>query len=184
MGCDYKYLGGGPGSPAHAYLAHRHHDIPTLRQPVQGWMGRREPFAMTQGYDPEPGIRSLVSGTPPVLGMVPLRLALEMLEEAGIGAVREKSLRLTDLALAIVDDWPRELGVTVASPREHARRGGHVTLRHEGFRVVTQRLWDRGVIPDFRAPDGLRIGPAPLSTRFTEVWDGLEAVREELERLG
>ncbi len=183
VGCDYKYLNGGPGAPAHAYLAARLHDIPTLRQPVQGWMGRREPFAMAQGYEPEAGVRSLVSGTPPVVGMVPLRLALQMLEEAGIGAVREKSLRLTDLALAVVEAWPRELGVVVASPREHARRGGHLTLRHPGFREVTRRLWQRGVIPDFRAPDGLRLGPAPLSTRFTELWDGLAAVREELERL-
>lgn len=183
VGCDYKYLNGGPGAPAHAYLAARLHDIPTLRQPVQGWMGRREPFAMAQGYEPEAGVRSLVSGTPPVVGMVPLRLALQMLEEAGIEAVREKSLRLTDLALAAVEAWPQELGVVVASPREHARRGGHLTLRHPGFRAVTRRLWERGVIPDFRAPDGLRLGPAPLSTRFTELWDGLAAVREELERL-
>lgn len=183
VGCDYKYLNGGPGAPAHAYLSARLHDIPTLRQPIQGWMGRRDPFAMAQGYLPEAGVRSLVSGTPPVVGMVPLRMGLEMLEEAGIEAVRAKSLQLTDLALAIVDAWPAELGVSVASPREHERRGGHVTLRHPQFRAVNQQLWERGVIPDFRAPDGLRLGLAPLSTRFTEVWDGLVAVREELERL-
>ncbi|WP_029202840.1 kynureninase [Ornithinimicrobium pekingense] len=183
VGCDYKYLGGGPGAPAHAYLAARLHDLPTLRQPVQGWMGRRDPFAMAQGYEPEPGVRSLVSGTPPVVGMVPLRLSLQLLEEAGIEAVRTKSLRLTDLAWAIVEDWPAGTGVTVGSPREHARRGGHITLRHPDFQAVNQRLWERGVIPDFRAPDGLRLGLAPLSTRFTEVWDGLAAVREELERL-
>jgi kynureninase len=183
VGCDYKYLNGGPGAPAHAYLAARLHDIPTLRQPIQGWMGRREPFAMAQGYQPEAGVRSLVSGTPPVVGMVPLRMALGMLEEAGIEAVREKSLRLTDLAWAVVEEWPRELGVAVASPREHGRRGGHLTLRHPAFRAVTPRLWERGVIPDFRAPDGLRLGPAALSTRYTELWDGLAVVREELERL-
>ena len=184
VGCDYKYLNGGPGAPAHAYLAARLHDIPTLRQPVQGWMGRRDPFAMEQGYEPEAGVRSLVSGTPPIVGMVPLRLALQMLEEVGIEAVRDKSLRLTDLALAVVDAWPAELGVRLASPREHERRGGHLTLRHPRFREVNRRLWERGVIPDFRAPDGLRLGPAPLSTRFTELWDGLAVVREELERLG
>jgi kynureninase len=184
VGCDYKYLNGGPGAPAHAYLAARLHDVPTLRQPVQGWMGRRDPFLMEQGYVPSPGVRSLVSGTPPVTGMVPVRLGVEMLEEAGIEAVRAKSLRLTDLALAVVDAWPGSLGVQVASPREHARRGGHLTLRHPRFREVTARLWERGVIPDFRAPDGLRLGPAPLSTRFVELWDGLAAVREELERDG
>ena len=181
VGCDYKYLNGGPGAPAHAYLAARLHDIPTLRQPVQGWMGRRDSFLMEQGYTPAPGVRSLVSGTPPVTGMVPLWLSVQLLEEAGIEAVRAKSLLLTDLALAVVDAWPDELGVVVASPREHERRGGHITLRHDDFEVVNRRLWERGVIPDFRAPDGLRIGLAPLSTTFLEVWDGLAAVREELE---
>ncbi len=183
VGCDYKYLNGGPGAPAHAYLAARLHDIPTLRQPVQGWWGRRDQFLMEQGYRPEPGVRSLVSGTAPILGMVPVRMAVEMLGEAGIQAVRTKSLALTDLAWSIVEDWPAELGVTIASPRNHERRGGHITLKHPDFAEVNRRLWRRGVIPDFRAPDGLRIGLAPLSTRFVEVWDGLEAVREELERL-
>ena len=181
VGCDYKYLNGGPGAPAHAYLARRLHDLPTLRQPVQGWMGRRDPFAMAAGYEPAAGIRALVSGTPPVLAMVPLRLCLEMLAEAGVDRVRAKSLRLTDLALAVVESWPADLGVVVASPREHERRGGHLTLRHPGFRDLCARLWERGVIPDFRGPDGLRLGLSPLSTTFVEVWDGLAAVREELE---
>lgn len=182
VGCDYKYLNGGPGAPAHAYLAKRLHDIPTLRQPIQGWMGRHEPFAMAQGYQPAAGIRSFVSGTPPVLAMLPVRLGVEMLDEAGIEAVRAKSLALTDLAWSIAEQWPAELGVVVASPREHARRGGHITLRHSAFQTVYQRLWERGVIPDFRGPDGLRLGLAPLSTRFTEVWDGMEIILEELQR--
>ena len=182
VGCSYKYLNGGPGAPAHAYLARRHHDIPTLQQPIQGWMGRQDPFLMEAGYVPAQGIRSLVSGTPPVVGMVPLRLALRMLQEAGIDAVRTKSLALTDFAARVVTAWPDELGVTVASPLDHDRRGGHLTLRHPDFEQVNARLWARGVIPDFRSPDGLRLGLAPLSTTFVEVWDGLAAVREELER--
>lgn len=181
VGCDYKYLNGGPGAPAHAYLARRLQDLPTLRQPVQGWMGRKDPFGMAQGYVPADGVRSLVSGTPPVLAMVPLRLCLEMLEEATVEQVRAKSLQLTDLALAIVESWPEGLGVRVASPREHERRGGHLTLRHPGFGDLYGRLWERGVIPDFRGPDGLRLGLSPLSTTFVEVWDGLAVVREELE---
>ncbi|WP_192796620.1 kynureninase [Serinicoccus kebangsaanensis] len=184
VGCDYKYLGGGPGAPAHVYLAHRHHDIPSLRQPIQGWMGRRDPFLMEQGYVPAAGIRALVSGTPPIVGMVPVRRGAELLAEAGIEAVRTKSLALTDFAWSVVDAWPQHLGVVVASPREHARRGGHLTLRHPAFEEVYPRLWDRGVIPDFRSPDGLRLGLSPLSTTFVEVWEGLEAVREELERAG
>ncbi|MFK5689668.1 kynureninase [Ornithinimicrobium sp. LYQ92] len=181
VGCCYKYLNGGPGAPAHAYLAARHHDIPSLRQPVQGWMGRRDPFAMEQGYRPAAGIRALVSGTPPIVGMLPVRMGAQMLAEVGIEEVRAGSLRLTDFAWQIVDSWPEELGIRVASPREHARRGGHITLRHPAFAPVYPRLWERGVIPDFRSPDGLRLGLAPLSTTFVEVWDGLRVVRSEVE---
>ena len=176
VGCTYKYLNGGPGSPAFAYLARMHHE--RVRQPIQGWMGRRDPFLMEQGYQPAPGVRSLVSGTPPVVGMVPLRLSLAMLAEAGIEAVRAKSLALTDLALQVVDSWPEELGVQVASPRDHARRGGHVTIRRHDFARVNAQLWERGIIPDFRSPDGLRLGLAPLSTTFGEVVSGLRTVRE------
>lgn len=175
VGCTYKYLNGGPGSPAFAYLAARHHG--TVRQPIQGWMGRRDPFLMGPGYEPAPGIRSLVSGTPPVVGMVPLRLSLAVLAEAGIDAVRTKSLALTDFARQIVQSWPQELGVTLATPEEHARRGGHLTIRRHDFERVNAALWEQGVIPDFRAPDGLRLGLAPLSTTFTEVARGLQAVR-------
>jgi kynureninase len=182
VGCCYKYLNGGPGAPAHAYLAARHHDLPTLQQPIQGWMGRQDPFLMEPGYVPARGIRALVSGTPPVVGMVPLRRALSMLQEAGIEAVRAKSLALTGFAARVVASWPEELGVTVASPLDPDRRGSHLTLRHPDFAQVNARLWERGVIPDFRSPDGLRLGLAPLCTTFVELWDGLLAVREELER--
>lgn len=178
VGCTYKYLNGGPGSPAFAYLAGRHQD--TLRQPIQGWMGRRDPFLMAEGYKPAAGVRSLVSGTPPVVGMVPLRLSLEMLAQAGIGAVRTKSLALTDLAWDIVESWPPEWGVSIASPHDHSRRGGHLTIRRQDFSGVNQRLWRQGVIPDFRAPDGLRLGLAPLSTTFREVATGVQAIRDQL----
>ncbi|QDO89237.1 aminotransferase class V-fold PLP-dependent enzyme [Ornithinimicrobium ciconiae] len=182
VGCTYKYLNGGPGAPAFAYLARRHHGI--LRQPIQGWMGRRDPFLMGPGYEPAPGIRSLVSGTPPVVAMVPLRLSLEMLAEAGIAAVRTKSLALTDLAWQIVESWPGALDVAIASPREHERRGGHLTIRRHDFADLTARLWQQGVIPDFRAPDGLRLGLAPLSTSFAEVATGLETIRSLLHARG
>ncbi|MBW0101357.1 aminotransferase class V-fold PLP-dependent enzyme [Pseudonocardia sp. KRD291] len=176
VGCTYKYLCGGPGSPAFGYA--RRDLLPDLDQPIQGWTGRRDPFAMAAGYEPEPGVRRLLSGTPPVLAMLPLTVSLDMLAEAGIDAVREKSLRLTDYALALTDAWLVPRGVTVASPREHARRGGHVTLVRPGFAELLAPLWDRGVIPDFRAPDGLRIGLSPLSTSFAEVHAGLSALRD------
>jgi kynureninase len=187
VGCTYKYLNGGPGAPAFAYLATRHQGRHqgSLRQPVQGWMGHADPFAMGSGYQPDPSVRQLISGTPPVVAMVPVRAGVEQLERAGIGAVREKSVRLTSFALELADELLAPHGVTVATPRDPARRGGHVTLREGGsgadFREVNAALWSRGVVPDFRAPDGIRIGLAPLSTSFTEVLDGILALREIVE---
>jgi len=179
VGCSYKYLCGGPGSPAFGYVATRHHGV--LQQPVQGWMGHADPFRMGPGYAPAAGARGLVSGTPPILGMVPLRCGLDLVERAGMPAIRAKSLQLTGFVLDVVDDWFAGTGVEVASPRDPALRGGHVTLSRSDFREVTAALWERGVLPDYRDPGGLRIGLAPLSTSFREVHDGLAALREVLD---
>src|SRR5580765_1275279 len=182
VGCSYKYLNGGPGAPAYAYVAERHHG--GLRQPVWGWMGRRDPFTMGPGYVAAEGIRGWLSGTPPILGMVPLESYAALLEDVGIGAVRAKSLALTDFALEIVDAWLVPTGATVTSPRDHARRGGHLTITRPGFRDVTARLWEQGVIPDYRDPDGIRIGLSPLSTTFAEVVRGLTALAEVIGSSG
>jgi kynureninase len=179
VGCTYKFLNGGPGSPAFAYLRRDLHD--RLRQPIQGWMGHAEPFTMGPGYAPAAGVRHLVSGTPPVLAAVPLLASLDLLEQAGITAVRAKSLALTGFALDLVDAWLTPHGVEVISPRDPQRRGGHVTIRRPGFREVVDRLWARGVLPDYREPDAIRIGPAPLSTSFTELHDGLAVLRDILD---
>jgi kynureninase len=178
VGCTYKYLGGGPGSPAFAYVAARHHGV--LRQPVQGWFGREDQFAMAAGYVPAPGVRHFLSGTPPVLALVPLRVALDLYAEAGIEAVRAKSEALTAFAVEVAEETLAPLGVRLASPRDPARRGGHVTLNHPDARAVVAACWRRGVVPDFRAPDGIRVGLAPLSTSFAEVAVGLGAVRSVL----
>jgi kynureninase len=180
VGCTYKYLNGGPGSPAFAYVAQRHHA--RLRQPIWGWIGRKDAFDMGPGYDPADGIRSFISGTPPILAMVPLEASLDVLEEAGIDAVRAKSIELTEFAVRIADTLLAPLGVEVASPRDASRRGGHITLRRNGFREVTAALWNEGVIPDYRDPDGIRIGLSPLSTSFAEVVVGLLALRDAIER--
>jgi kynureninase len=179
VGCTYKFLNGGPGAPAFAYLRHGLQE--RLRQPIQGWMGRADPFTMGPGYQPAPGVRRLVSGTPPILAAVPLLASLDLLEEAGIVAVRAKSLALTDFALQLADEWLAPHGVELISPREPQRRGGHITIRRPGFRAVVDELWARGVLPDYREPDAIRIGPAPLSTSFTEVHDGLAVLREILD---
>jgi len=178
VGCTYKYLNGGPGAPAFAYVAERLHG--SIRQPIQGWMGAADPFAMGERYEPARGIRQLVSGTPPIVGMLPVRDMLALIGAAGMPAVREKSVALTSYALEVADRLLLPLGVRLASPRDPARRGSHITLDHPDFRAATADLWRRGVIPDFRPPDGLRIGLSPLSTSFAEVLAGLTAVRDVL----
>ena len=178
VGCTYKYLNGGPGSPAFAYVAARHHDA--LAQPVQGWMGTADVFAMGPEYRPAAGMRRFLSGTPPVLAMIAMQDTLDLLEAAGIAAVRRKSVALTEFALRVSDGILSPLGVRVASPRDAAERGGHVTLSHPAMRAVTARLWARDVLPDYRDPGGLRIGLSPLSTSFAEVVTGLGAVADAL----
>ncbi len=181
VGCTYKYLNGGPGSPAFVYVAQRL--LGEITQPVQGWLGATDPFLMGPTYTPAEGIRRFQSGTPPILGLLPMRDMLDLIEEVGIGAVREKSIALTSYAVTLADELLSPLGVEVASPRDPALRGGHVTLHHLAMRGVTERLWERDVIPDYRDPGGLRIGLSPLSTSFAEVESGMTAVREELSTI-
>ncbi len=178
VGCSYKYLNGGPGAPAFGYLREQHHG--QLQQPIWGWMGRRDAFDMAHGYEPATGMRGVLSGTPPILAMVPLIAGLELLEEAGIEAVREKSRQLTRFALDLVDAWLAPLGVKVVSPMDPDHRGGHITLQRNGFRSTLEELWKLGVIPDYREPDGIRIGLAPLSTSFTELHAGMRIFRDLL----
>ncbi|MGB3772115.1 MAG: kynureninase [Rhodococcus sp. (in: high G+C Gram-positive bacteria)] len=178
VGCTYKYLNGGPGSPAFAYVRAEHQQ--DFTQPIWGWMGRADAFAMEQGYRPADGMRRVISGTPPVLGMIAMQDTLDMIDEVGMDAVRSKSIALTEFALALIREELIPLGVEIASPQRSDQRGGHVTIDHPDFRDVTARLWKRGVIPDFRSPHGIRIGLSPLSTSFEEVQLGVRAIAEEL----
>ena len=182
VGCTYKYLNGGPGSPAFAYVAARHQDA--LAQPIQGWMGTADVFAMGPAYRPAEGMRRFLSGTPPVVGMLAMQDTLALIEGAGITAIRAKSVALTDFALRVADELLAPLGVTVASPRDATARGGHVTLSHAAMRAVTARLWTEDVIPDYRDPGGLRIGLSPLSTSFAETLAGMRAVHAAVADLG
>ncbi len=176
VGCTYKYLNGGPGSPAFAYVAERHQGA--LSQPVQGWMGAADVFSMGPVYRPAAGMRRFLSGTPPVLAMIAMQDTLDLLEDAGLEAVRAKSVALTEFAVRVADGILSPLGVRLASPRDAAERGGHVTLAHPAMRAVTARLWNDDVIPDYRDPHGLRIGLSPLSTSFAETLSGLLAVAD------
>ena len=180
VGCSYKYLNGGPGAPAFAYV--RAELLEDYRQPIQGWLGSVAPFEMAQGYEPAAGVRRVLSGTPPILGMSTLGPAIELLDEAGLDAVRAKSVALTEHAVALADELLP--AATLASPRDPARRGGHVTLDHDGFEAIMPRLWERGVIPDFRRPNGIRLGLSPLSTSFAEVEAGVRAIAEALASAG
>lgn len=181
VGCTYKYLNGGPGSPAFAYVRSALQD--SLEQPIWGWMGASDVFAMADAYQPATGMRRFLSGTPPVVGALAMSDMLDLIDEAGVDAIRAKSIALTEYVIDFADDRLRSLGVTVASPRDPERRGSHVILQHPRFREVTAELWRRGVIPDFRAPDGLRIGLSPLSTGFAELARGLDEVERVIREL-
>jgi kynureninase len=180
-GCTYKYLNGGPGSPAFCYVASRHLD--TFTQPIQGWMGNTDPFLMGPDYVPVEGIRRVLSGTPAVVGMLAVQDMVALVEEAGLDAVRKKSEQLTAHAIELAEEHLAAYDVTVASPRDPARRGGHVTLHHPRMREVVATLWQRDVIPDYRDPGGLRVGLSPLSTSYDELERGIAAVAEVMAAL-
>ncbi|MDR6142732.1 kynureninase [Microbacterium foliorum] len=179
VGCTYKYLNGGPGSPAFAYLRREHQGV--LRQPIQGWWSAADIFAMGPEYVPAGDIRQLLSGTPPITSMLAMQGMLDLIEQASIEAIREKSLSLTDFAVRAYDEALAPLGVRLLSTRDAGLRGSHVTIGHPDFRAVTQRLWADGIIPDFRFPDGIRLGLSPLSTSYVETLTGVLAVRDALE---
>jgi kynureninase len=182
VGCSYKYLCGGPGAPAWAYVRK---DLQTqIEQPIQGWWGTKNMFMMGPGYDPENDLRRFITGTAPVVSMQAMIDPVELIGSVTMEAIREKSLLLTQFVIDYADTELAELGVTVATPREAQHRGGHVTLNHPHMREVNALLWKEDIIPDYRDPHGLRIGLSPLSTSFEEVLIGLERVKETLHSLG
>jgi kynureninase len=172
VGCTYKYLSSGPGAPAFTYVRS---DLQSqLRQPIWGWFGRRDQFEMAAGYVPMPGIRAWQTGTTAVLSLVAVEPSVALVAEAGVSAIRLKSEKLTVLAVDLYDQWLAETGWTLQSPRDPARRGSHVTVSHPAARRVMSDLVGSGVLPDFRQPDGIRLGMAPLTTRFADVYDGVQ----------
>jgi kynureninase len=176
VGCTYKYLNAGPGAPAFLYV--RRDLQERLRQPVWGWFGQRDQFEMGPGYNPAPGISRFLTGTPDVIGTVAVQEGARLLAKAGIGRLRAKAVALTGYLITLADAWLAPYGVTVASPRQDARRGAHVTLAHPQAWQISQALIRERVIGDYRTPDRLRLGPAPLYTRFADVWDALDILRQ------
>jgi kynureninase len=179
VGCTYKYLNGGPGAPAFLYV--RRDLQERLRSPIQGWFGQRDQFEMGPAYEPAEGIERFGVGTPPVLAMAAVEVGAGLVAEAGVDLLAAKGRALGDLMIGLADAWLAPHGVVVASPRDAARRGAHVTLAHPQAWQLTQALVDAGVVPDYRTPDRVRLGPAPLYTRFVDVWDAMDRFRSVLE---
>jgi kynureninase len=181
VGCTYKYLNAGPGAPAFLYA--REELQAKLRTPIQGWFGQREQFRMERPYDPEPGIAGFLAGTPPVLALAAVEEGAKLVGEAGVEALRAKAIALTGLIVELHDELLAPLGFKLASPRDPARRGAHVSLCHPEAWPICRALIERArVIPDFRGPDSIRLGVPPLYTRFVDVYDALERLRALVER--
>ena len=179
VGCGYKFLNGGPGAPSHLYVAERH--LGVLDQPLTGWFAHARPFAFDDGFARAEGIRAMLCSTPQMLSMVALEAALDAFEGLAMRDVQQKGRALGDLMIRLADERLAPHGVGIASLRDGARRGNHVSLTHpEGHRVM-QALIARGVIGDFRAPDVMRFGFAPLYVRYVDVFDAVVLLEEILK---
>ncbi len=181
VGCTYKYLNAGPGAPAFLYV--RRELQSSMRSPIQGWFGQRDQFVMAPGYEAADGIERFAAGTPSVVGLAAIDAAIGLVEEAGIASSAEKGRSLTDLAIELADAWLTSIGFSLGSPRDASLRGAHIALRHADAWPIARGLIERaGVVPDFRPPDVLRLGFAPLYTRHVDVWDALDRLRGLVER--
>ena len=178
VGCGYKYLNGGPGAPAYIYVAQALQA--EVRTPLTGWMGHEAPFDFSTRYARAPGIRQMLCGSPPILSMAALEVGVDLLLEADLDEVRKKSIQLTNLFMELVDERCKEFGLTVLTPREPNHRGSQVSLAHPYGSEIIEAMCHQGVIADFRPPDLLRFGFAPLYTRYTDVWDAVEALHAVL----
>ncbi|CCH07261.1 kynureninase [Achromobacter xylosoxidans] len=179
VGCTYKYLNGGPGSPAFIWVAPRH--IPDFWQPLSGWWGHQRPFDMTVAYEPAGGIRRYLCGTQPIVSLAMVECGLDVAREADMAEVRRKSLALGDLFIALVEERCAGHPLTLVTPRDHAQRGSHVSLRHPNGYEVMQALIARGLIGDYREPEVLRFGLTPLYFGYADVWDAVEILKDVLD---
>jgi kynureninase len=180
IGCTYKYLNGGPGSPAFLYVRHELQD--QVLSPIWGWWGQQAPFAFGQDYTPAPGVARFLAGTQPMLSLLAMEAGLDDLLAAGMPAIRRKSLQLTEYLISLAEARLVPLGFHIGTPRDPERRGSHVSLRHpEGYRINRALIEEMNVLPDFREPDNIRLGLAPLYNSFEEVWEGVERIRRTVE---
>ena len=175
VGCGYKYLNGGPGAPSYLYVAQRHQD--QVRPALAGWFSHAAPFDFDLEYRPADGIRRNLSGTPGILGLTALEVAVDLMLEVDQQALRQKSIKLCETFIARVE---AECGnhFEIASPRDAARRGSQICLRHPAAGEIVQKLIDQQVIPDFRPPDIVRCGFAPLYTSFGDLGRAVAVLKQ------
>ncbi|WP_420476476.1 kynureninase [Noviherbaspirillum sp. ST9] len=179
VGCTYKYLNGGPGAPAFAWIAPRHQAA--FRHPLSGWWSHATPFTMQPEFTPASGIRRALCGTQPILSLALVECGLDVFAQTSMPAIRNKSLALTDLFIALVERRCAHHPLTLATPREHRVRGSQVSFAHPHGYPVMQALIERGVIGDYREPEIMRFGFTPLYTRFIDVWDAVDILADILD---
>ena len=177
VGCGYKYLNGGPGAPAFAYVAERHHA--SLAQPLTGWMGHARPFEFLDDYAPAPGTDRLLCGTPPILALAALEVGVDLIAEIGVERLFTKSQALSEFFRECLSE--RGIALELVSPEDPERRGSHLSFRHENAYALSQALIARGVVGDFRDPDILRLGFAPAYLRFEDMADAARTLADILE---
>ena len=179
VGCTYKYLNGGPGSPGFVWVPERHQD--TFSQPLSGWWGHQAPFSMEASYRPDPGIARFLCGTQPIISMALVECGLDVFAQTDMAALRRKSLALTDAFIAGVEARCGNHALGLVTPREHAQRGSHVSFTYAQGYEVMQALIAQNVIGDYREPSILRFGFTPLYTRFVDVWDAVQVLGDILD---
>jgi len=180
IGCTYKYLNGGPGAPGFLYVNKKIQD--KLVSPIWGWWGQKNPFDFSLDYEPAPGAQRFMVGTQPMISLLTMEAALEPTLQAGMNAIRAKSILMTDYASFLTDAWLVPLGFSLGSPRESAQRGSHISIRHaDGYRINRALIEEMNVIPDFRSPYNIRLGFSPLYTSFAEIWEGFNRIKRVME---
>lgn len=176
VGCTYKYLNGGPGAPAFLYV--RRDLQESLHNPISGWFGQRNAFDFGLAYRPAPGLQRFLTGTPPILSIAPIEVGVDLLLEAGMERIREKSIAQTEYLIALWREWLAPLGFSMNSPADAAFRGSHISLGHpDAWRIDQALIQEMNVLPDFRKPDNIRLGIAPLYTSFADIHAAMSRLR-------
>lgn len=178
IGCTYKYLNGGPGSPAMLWVHSRYQTA--FNQPLSGWWGHAKPFAMDVSYTPADNVRRYLCGTQPIVSMSLVECGVDIFLQTDMQALRQKSLRLTDVLIQLLEQECAGYDLTLITPREHLHRGSHISVRHPHGYAIVQALIARGVIGDYREPEVIRLGVTPLYLSFCDIWQAVQHLKQVL----